>query len=230
VRRKNLLEKYKKAAKERAVELNRSTSNPLLQNSSRSRGLPSVVNVRNEHDYSFDRPDDESTLSNFHRDDESVDGSSHPDEGDDRHDSFDVPATDDDDDQVDHEESTLSSSNFFRGVQSEDGSWHPRDERVIVPCRGRVQTRYFTKGNPRNELYPETEVIDVHLESMSETTCAICLDEYVRGQTRIILPCLHGFHSNCIKRCLPKELKSGCWTIVAGGKCPECRTPCIVEI
>ena len=168
--------------------------------SSRSHGLPSVVNLLNEDDYSFDRPDDKSTLSNFHRDDESVDGSSHTDEGNNRHDSFDVPATDDDDDddddQDEHEEVTLSSSNFYRGVQSEDGSYCPcPNGSVTVVCRGPVQPRYFTKGNPRNELYPETEVTDVHLESMSGTTCCICLDEYVRGQTRIILRCLHGFHS-----------------------------------
>jgi hypothetical protein len=79
----------------------------------------------------------------------------HPDGGNIRHDSFDVPATDDDDED---EERSLSSSNFFQGVQSEDGSWRPGDG--IIPCRGPVQPRYFTKGTPRNELYEEMPATD----------------------------------------------------------------------
>ena len=121
----------------------RSMSSP-VQNQSRSHGLPSVVNLRNKHG-TYDRPDDESTLSNFHKDFESLDGSYHPDGGNIRHDSFDVPATDDDED----EERSLSSSNFFQGVQSEDGSWRPGDG--IIPCRGPVQPRYFTRGTPRDD-------------------------------------------------------------------------------
>ena len=120
----------------------RSMSSP-VQNQSRSHGLPSVVNVRNKHG-TYDRPDDESTLSNFHKDFESLDGSCHPDGGNNRHDSFDVPAHDDED-----EERSLSSSNFFQGVQSEDGSWRPGDG--IIPCRGPVQPRYFTRGTPRDD-------------------------------------------------------------------------------
>ena len=146
----------------------------------------------------------------------------HPDGGNIRHDSFDVPATDDDDED---EERSLSSSNFFQGVQSEDGSWRPGHG--IIPCRGPVQPRYFTKGTPRNELYEEIPVTDFQIEKMKETICSICQCEYVRGETRIFLPCTHYFHSNCIKRWLPREKKSGCWTTVAGKSCPCCNDACL---
>jgi hypothetical protein len=74
-------EDYKKRAEEAEMKLAetkkkryRSMSSP-VQNQSRSHGLPSVVNLRNKHG-TYDRPDDESTLSNFHKDFESLDGRS----------------------------------------------------------------------------------------------------------------------------------------------------------
>lgn len=42
--------------------------------------------------------------------------------------------------------------------------------------------------------------------------CSICLEEFANGQTRKILPCLHGFHDTCIDRWLG-----------ANANCPICK-------
>jgi hypothetical protein len=42
--------------------------------------------------------------------------------------------------------------------------------------------------------------------------CLICMEDFERGETRIILPCLHGFHEGCAHKWL---LSNGC--------CPVCK-------
>ena len=44
--------------------------------------------------------------------------------------------------------------------------------------------------------------------------CLICLEDFEKGETRTILPCLHGFHKDCCH----KWLKTN-------GKCPICKHP-----
>jgi hypothetical protein len=44
--------------------------------------------------------------------------------------------------------------------------------------------------------------------------CLICLEDFEKGESRTILPCLHGFHQNCCH----KWLKTN-------GKCPVCKHP-----
>ena len=42
--------------------------------------------------------------------------------------------------------------------------------------------------------------------------CLICLEDFEKGESRTILPCLHGFHKNCCQK----------W-LTTNGKCPICK-------
>jgi E3 ubiquitin-protein ligase BIG BROTHER-like protein len=42
--------------------------------------------------------------------------------------------------------------------------------------------------------------------------CAICLDDFEKGETRMCLPCFHGFHEGCCQKWLRQN-----------GKCPVCQ-------
>eukprot|EP00536_Pseudo-nitzschia_multiseries_P002814 jgi/Psemu1/184478/e_gw1.39.23.1 len=42
--------------------------------------------------------------------------------------------------------------------------------------------------------------------------CLICLEDFEKGETRTILPCLHGFHQNCCSK----------W-LTTNGSCPVCK-------
>lgn len=46
----------------------------------------------------------------------------------------------------------------------------------------------------------------------NERTCAVCLEEYERGDVRKMLPCWHGFHASCIDRWLGEN-----------ASCPVCK-------
>lgn len=61
------------------------------------------------------------------------------------------------------------------------------------------------------EEYPETSITNDQLEE--NRICSICHSEFVQDQHKIrILPCLHYFHSQCIKDWLDKS-----------STCPLCR-------
>lgn len=62
-----------------------------------------------------------------------------------------------------------------------------------------AQLPVSTIGNPEKEL-PE-----------DSRQCCICLDDFIQGASRKTLPCLHGFHEECIDRALRNR---GC--------CPMC--------
>lgn len=50
------------------------------------------------------------------------------------------------------------------------------------------------------------------LEGKPEGECAICLDPFQSGHTRKTLPCLHGFHPDCVDHWLRSN-----------GSCPICK-------
>ena len=62
---------------------------------------------------------------------------------------------------------------------------------------------------PVNQLTnPQTELPE------DKRTCNICLEDFEGGESRKCLPCLHGFHENCIDQWLRQN-----------GVCPVCKTP-----
>ena len=56
-------------------------------------------------------------------------------------------------------------------------------------------------GDPQSEL-PE-----------DKRQCSICLEDFESGDDRTSLPCLHGFHTECVNRWLKSN-----------GICPVCKT------
>jgi len=51
-------------------------------------------------------------------------------------------------------------------------------------------------------------------KASGQTECAVCLDDFKRGDTLVHLPCAHRFHWNCA---MP-------W-LESSSQCPCCRTP-----
>ena len=55
-----------------------------------------------------------------------------------------------------------------------------------------------------NEL-PETQIEDVNKLDPEKKNCIICLEDFKNGDKAIILPCIHLFHTNCIKNWLKTQ-------------------------
>ena len=53
--------------------------------------------------------------------------------------------------------------------------------------------------------YPVSKINNANNLSEDKKKCLICLDEFKNGQNSIILPCIHLFHSICIKTWMAKE-------------------------
>ena len=49
------------------------------------------------------------------------------------------------------------------------------------------------------------KIKNVNELSENKRNCMICLDEFKNGQKSIILPCIHIFHSECIKNWMKRE-------------------------
>jgi hypothetical protein len=80
-----------------------------------------------------------------------------------------------------------------------------------------VVNESFNQEQQREPNNPTREIIidklkTVKLNEIEEKDCPICLDEYNCQSQIILLPCLHSFHSSCIKKWLSKNVT-----------CPICR-------
>ena len=74
-------------------------------------------------------------------------------------------------------------SDFLRRMGSRE---NPTDEEIL------------------NEL-PETQIEDVNKLDPEKKNCIICLEDFKNGDKAIILPCIHLFHTNCIKNWLKTQ-------------------------
>ena len=74
-------------------------------------------------------------------------------------------------------------STFFENIGNRD---NPTDEEII------------------NEL-PETTIEDVSKLDQEKKNCIICLENFKNGDKAIILPCIHIFHNECIKKWLQTQ-------------------------
>ena len=52
-----------------------------------------------------------------------------------------------------------------------------------------------------NEL-PETQIEDVSKLDSEKKNCVICLEDFKNGDKACVLPCVHIFHTNCVKEWL----------------------------
>ena len=81
--------------------------------------------------------------------------------------------------------------------------------------------RIYIRPVIRNNDHPtDREILNGLPEILIDTSklyeekkkCNICLDEYKTGDKATILPCIHLFHTNCIKNWLKKQ-----------NSCPICK-------
>jgi len=74
----------------------------------------------------------------------------------------------------------------------------------------------FDEGQPLDDdiiqTYPISKIHDINKLSEDKKRCSICLENYKNGDDSIILPCIHIFHSECIKKWMKKN-----------GVCPICK-------
>ena len=74
----------------------------------------------------------------------------------------------------------------------------------------------FDEGEPLDDdiiqTYPISKIHDINKLSEDKKRCSICLENYKNGDDSIILPCIHIFHSECIKKWMKKN-----------GVCPICK-------
>ena len=62
------------------------------------------------------------------------------------------------------------------------------------------------------ENFPISKIKDINKLDEEKKKCLICLENFKIGENTIILPCIHIFHSNCIKKWMEKN-----------NKCPICK-------
>ena len=76
---------------------------------------------------------------------------------------------------------------------------------------GLLESRQNTKNNnDENEIINKLEEIELNeqFKNKDEIKCAICLENFSIGDKIIYLPCVHFFHSSCIKNWV--RIKSKC--------------------
>jgi len=62
------------------------------------------------------------------------------------------------------------------------------------------------------QTLPISKIHDINKLAEDKKRCSICLENYKNGDDSIILPCIHIFHSECIKKWMKKN-----------GTCPICK-------
>jgi hypothetical protein len=74
----------------------------------------------------------------------------------------------------------------------------------------------FDEGEPLDndiiQTYPISKIHDINKLSEDKKRCSICLENFKNGDDSIILPCIHIFHSECIKKWMKNN-----------GICPICK-------
>ncbi|KAF9883801.1 hypothetical protein FE257_002785 [Aspergillus nanangensis] len=142
----------------------------------------------------------------------------------------------------DHEEINPRQSESTRNTpspQSEDSEIEqPRDpHELIEPPPPTPKNQVLVEKAPHSEIQPDITQYQCEEDipddtkprwnrlSRSQTTCAICLDDFVAGTSTVReLPCGHIFHVECIDMSLARNsslcplckkcvLPSGCWTV-----------------
>ena len=96
---------------------------------------------------------------------------------------------------IDFNNGDFDFDDFFSGLFQRMGSYeHPTEEQIL------------------NEL-PETEIEDVNKLDPEKKNCIICLEDFKNGDKATFLPCIHIFHTNCIKNWLKTQ-----------NTCPICKS------
>ena len=61
--------------------------------------------------------------------------------------------------------------------------------------------------------YPSSKIKDINKLTEDKKRCSICLENFKNGDDSIILPCIHIFHAECIKKWMKKK-----------NACPICKS------
>ena len=71
----------------------------------------------------------------------------------------------------------------------------------IIPIQNESKLNKGLEQEIINKL-PETIIKDVSKLTSEKKECVICLEEFMENENLTCLPCIHAFHSNCIKKWL----------------------------
>ena len=102
---------------------------------------------------------------------------------------------------------------LFSSVNSSINSgFNPEDFlQQVIMMQGNRSHDHPTEEQILNNL-PETEIDDVTKLDPEKRNCVICLEEFKNGDKATSLPCIHLFHTSCIKNWLKKQ-----------NSCPICK-------
>jgi hypothetical protein len=67
------------------------------------------------------------------------------------------------------------------------------------------QADVINRRRVRNMSLPETKIDNISSLDSDRKSCSICLCDYIIGDTVIILPCIHMYHSKCISEWLKNQ-------------------------
>jgi hypothetical protein len=67
---------------------------------------------------------------------------------------------------------------------------------------------------PVSQVQQDFKSDDDKAKDEDHATCSICLEKFKKGDSRMTLPCLHGFHDDCVSKWLR-----------GNGTCPICKHP-----
>ena len=83
----------------------------------------------------------------------------------------------------------------------------------IIPENPNIRSKVdLTNSNYNNVLnqLPENTIEDLNKLNEENKSCIICLSEYQKGDTTIVLPCFHFFHKNCMINWYKRKAGGGC--------------------
>lgn len=106
---------------------------------------------------------------------------------------------------------------FMGGIAAADGGGPNIDamsyEQLLARFGDGSENRQGAEDSTINRL-PVKKLEDPHKELPEDARqCMICLEDFEKGETRMTLPCLHGFHSQCCTKWLRQN-----------GTCPICKS------
>ena len=83
-------------------------------------------------------------------------------------------------------------------------TYHPRILSLIGSPSNEINLNNGLEQKVINNL-PESKIKDVSKLTSEKKKCIICLDEFINDEYLACLPCIHAFHSKCIKNWLKRN-------------------------
>lgn len=100
----------------------------------------------------------------------------------------------------------FQNENYENNLLNQSSSSNEEEENRNVEDEDSEESiQINSNNNTIIDNLPVNELDDVNNLEDSKKSCIICMDNFKKGDNIISLPCIHIFHSMCIKRWLSKK-------------------------